>query len=157
MYLCLPGPKIFHRDFKKIFKGFYLFIHEKHREREADTKTEGEAGARFRTRSQDPGSQPLWAKCRRSTTEPPRHPEILYYIKIRINWKDRASVASEYIREDIDSILKPGLTTLNYLKTLVQHNQRLNLCGWLYFLLNNPVIWQRKMAIRQKYIYTALT
>ena len=46
-------------------------------QREADTYTEGEAGslqgARWETRSQDPGIT-TWAKGRRSTTEPPRCP-----------------------------------------------------------------------------------
>ena len=34
------GNHVFH-----FFKRFYLFIHEKHTEREADTQAEGEAGS----------------------------------------------------------------------------------------------------------------
>ena len=58
----------------KFLKRFYLFIHERHRERDTG---KGEAdsmqGARYGTWSQDSRIM-LWAKGRRSTTEPPRHP-----------------------------------------------------------------------------------
>ena len=41
------------------FKRYYLFIHERHTEREVETQAEGEAGslrgARCETQSQDPG------------------------------------------------------------------------------------------------------
>ena len=63
-------------------KDFYLFIHDRHTQREAETQAEGEAGstqgARCRTRSQVSRIM-LWAKGRRPTTEPPRlpHPYIL--------------------------------------------------------------------------------
>ena len=73
--------------------------------------------------------------------------EILYYTKIRINEKD-TSFGIEYVREDKDSILKLGLINLNHLKTFVQHKQRLNLCGWFYFLANNLVIRERWLSDR---------
>ena len=60
----------------KIFRS--LFLHERHRERGAETQAEGEAGslrgAPCGTRSQDPGVTP-WAKGRHSTTDPSRCPE----------------------------------------------------------------------------------
>ena len=62
--------------FSKQFFFFFkiLFIYSCERQR---TKAEGETvslqGARCRTRSQDPGIT-LWAKSKRSTAEPPRHP-----------------------------------------------------------------------------------
>ena len=63
------------------FLRFYLFIHERHAEREAETKAEGEAGslqgAQCRTQFQDPGIT-LWAKGRCSTNEPPRRPPLFF-------------------------------------------------------------------------------
>ena len=55
-----------------------LFIYDRHREREAETQEEGEAGSmpgtRRGTRSRDSRIAP-WAKGRRQTAEPPRDPE----------------------------------------------------------------------------------
>ena len=68
-------------DKKDLFleKRFYLFIHERHREREAKTQAEGEAGsmqgAQCRTRSRDSRITP-WAEGRYSTFEPPTHPKL---------------------------------------------------------------------------------
>ena len=66
-------PHIVNSSFSS--KTFYLFIHERHREREAETQAEGEAGsmqgARCGTGSRDSRITP-WAKGRRQTTEPPR-------------------------------------------------------------------------------------
>ena len=43
---------------KKILKRFYLFIHERHREREAETQAEGEAGSTQEPNvGLDPGSR----------------------------------------------------------------------------------------------------
>ena len=60
---------------KSFFLRFYLFIHEKQRDREVETQAEGEAGsmqgARHGTRSQDSRIMP-WAEGRRQTAEPPR-------------------------------------------------------------------------------------
>ena len=64
------------------FKRFYLFIHERHTQGEADTQAKGEAGsmqgARCVTRSQN-SRITAWGKGRRSTTEPPRHPSIAVF------------------------------------------------------------------------------
>ena len=68
---------VFLKDF------IYLFMRDRERERERER--EGEAGsmpgAQRGTRSRDPGIMP-WAKGRHSNTEPPRHPYILFFIKL---------------------------------------------------------------------------
>ena len=77
---------LFLRGTKKLFflfLRFYLFIHERHTQKEAETQAEGEAGSsqgtRCGTRSRDPGIMP-WAKGRHLTAEPPRHPKTGLYI-----------------------------------------------------------------------------
>ena len=69
----------------RVFFTFFfkiLFIYSWETERETETQAEGEAGssqgAQCRTRSQNPGITP-WAKDRRSTTEPPKHPYFLLF------------------------------------------------------------------------------
>ena len=51
----------------------FLFINERHREKEAGTQAEGEAEAWCGTQSQDPGIM-TWAKGRCLSTEPPGIP-----------------------------------------------------------------------------------
>ena len=67
---------------ESFFKRFYLFIHERHRERQRYRQKEKQAlpaqGAWCRTRSLHPGIM-LWAEGRCSTAEPPRHPTDLYF------------------------------------------------------------------------------
>ena len=63
-------------------KRFYLFTHERHREREAETQA-GEAadslqGAWCGTRSQNSRITP-WAKGRCLTAEPARHPNLSHF------------------------------------------------------------------------------
>ena len=65
------------------FKRFYLFNHDRHREREAETQAEGEEagsvqGAWCGTQSWDSGITP-WTEGRCSTAEPPRRPKILFF------------------------------------------------------------------------------
>lgn len=61
------------------FKKDYLFM--RHRESEAETQAEGEAGslggARYRTWSQDPRITPEWKEGRCSTAEHPRCPFLI--------------------------------------------------------------------------------
>ena len=58
------------------FSKIYLFIHERHRLREAETQAEGEAGspqgAQCGTRSQIPGSQPEL----KAGAQPQSHPGV---------------------------------------------------------------------------------
>ena len=67
------------------FKRFYLFIHERHKEREAEIQAEGEAGsrqgARHETQSQVSRIMP-WNKGRCSTAEPSRCPQIEVFLTI---------------------------------------------------------------------------
>ena len=73
------------------FKRFYLFIHERHTQREAGTQVEEEAdslwGAWCGTQSQDPRIM-TWAKGRCSTTEPPRCPCFLYFYDMAVFLQD---------------------------------------------------------------------
>lgn len=76
-----PVPRSWFLILFSFFKRFYLFM--KHRERDRDMG-EGEVsssrGGPCGTESQHPGIMP-WAKGRRSTTEPLRHP--LNYLQIK--------------------------------------------------------------------------
>ena len=62
------------------FLRLYLFIHERHTERQTQAEGEGGSpeGAPCRAPSQDPGIT-TWAKGRRSTTEPPRYPRTKHF------------------------------------------------------------------------------
>ena len=68
-----------------LFLKIYLFIHDRHIEREAETQAEGEAGsmqgAQRGTRSHDSRITP-WVEGRRQTTEPPRDPLFFCFLNI---------------------------------------------------------------------------
>ena len=69
-------------------KRFYLFIHGRHREREGQRHRQREEKAPYspaqcRTWSQDLGIT-TWAKSRRSTTKPPRCPQLGTFLDIII-------------------------------------------------------------------------
>ena len=100
-YICPESQMFFFRGIRKrpyfllwqppfFFLRFYLFIHERHRERKAETWAEGEAGSlqgilQCRTWFQDPGSRPETTAdaqqlshpgTTQATAEPPRQPLI---------------------------------------------------------------------------------
>ena len=62
-----------------VFKIFLIYLFRRDPEREAETQAEGEAGsmqgARWGTRSRDPGVTP-WAKGRCQTAESPGDPQL---------------------------------------------------------------------------------
>ena len=91
---------------------FYLFIHERRRERGRDT-AEGEAGSLQKawcgTQSQDPRIMP-WTKGRRSTPEPPRYP-LYSYLTAKNTEAQRGqySAPGHTARKELSSNSTPGL------------------------------------------------
>ena len=83
MYLTTKNKPPDSTAMQVIFFKLYLFIHERHTEREAKTQAEGKAGfsrgADVGLDPRTPGSPPE-PKADRSTAEPPRRPasQLLY-------------------------------------------------------------------------------
>ena len=117
-----------------LFKKIYLFIHERHREREVETQAEGEAGPWGEPDvGLDPrawGSRPEPKADAQPPSHPPRHPYIFKYSSISIVYTHCSLLFSP-------NILRNFLTTYSSKYFNLSHN--IPLSG-MYLFIYSPSV-----------------